>query len=125
MINPQLHFSFQINSQHCLVLQFLRWSLFALVLHDSVCFAAIECLITHLVSSDLFVEEQRTGIYSNTLKYIVFLIENIGLNIALSLKQYFSTLPLPALTLRFSLAGNIWKTRWPAVHHRVAGNSST
>lgn len=106
-------------------MEFLRWSLFALVLRDSVCFAAIECLIALLAPSDLFVEEQKTGVYSNTLKYIVFLIENIGLNIALSLKQRFSMLPLLALPLRCSPAGNAWKTRWPVVRLGVAGNSGT
>lgn len=90
---------------------------------NSMWFAAIKCLINLLAPSDLFGEEQRTRVYSNTLKFIGFVIENIGLNIALSLKQYFSKLPLPALPFRCSPAVNIRKMRWPVVHRGVAADS--
>lgn len=63
-----------------------------------MCFAATECLITCHAPSDLFVEEQRTGVYSNSLKYIGFLIEKVGLNTALSLKQYFSIVSASSAT---------------------------
>lgn len=110
-----------MNTQCCLVL--LSFSLPLLSMTQYVLHLWSAWSLSWSLYVILFVEEQRTEIYSNTSKYIGFLTEVTDLNIAPSLMQYFSVLPLPALPLRCFPAGNTWKIPRPAVHPWVAGNN--
>lgn len=88
MVNSQLHFYFQIISQCRLVLHSFSLPLFSMtqyVLHLSSAWSLSWSL--HVI---LFVEEQRTEIYNNYLKYIGFLTEVTDLKIVPSLHSIFN-----------------------------------